>query len=234
MKADNNIYTDYDKFYLDGKNVEKTTYLRRAKGFRKKLSGLLEGSRDRKILDIGCGVGYLLFFLQSQGFKSLVGIDANEQLTSIASSNTDAKLHVGDAGEFLRRDCEVYDIIFLWNVLEHIPREQTVEFLAKLHEHLAAKGFVVIRTPNMTNILSQGHLHTDFTHCTGFTEHNLKQVAELVGFPGVEMMNQFRMQTFKGKIKAVMNWCLHKYLLWLRGGARSTVFYRNLYAVLRK
>jgi hypothetical protein len=86
----------------------------------------------------------------------------------------------------------------------------------------------------MTNVMSQGSFRDDFTHQTGFTEQSIEQVAKLAGFSAIEMLNQFKMQNFKGKLKAIINWLLHKVLLWLRGGTKCTVFYRNLYVVLRK
>ena len=230
--ADN--FGDYDRFYLTDKEVSIETYQKRARGFGKKLSGWLAGSQDRKMLDIGCGVGYLLYFLQQEGFKDITGIDANKKLTQIAAKNTNAKCVAGDGLEYLQNSLEVYDCMFLWNVIEHIPSDKVINSLKILSSHLAENGFVIIRTPNMTNILGQAHLNTDFTHCTGFTEHSLEQVAHISGFSAVEMLDQFKIQSFKGKIKAALNWCVHKWLLWLRGGAKSKVFYRNIYAVLRK
>ena len=44
--ADN--FDDYDNFYLSDKEVSIETYQKRGRGFRKKLSGWLTGSRDRK------------------------------------------------------------------------------------------------------------------------------------------------------------------------------------------
>jgi 2-polyprenyl-3-methyl-5-hydroxy-6-metoxy-1,4-benzoquinol methylase len=230
--ADN--FGDYDSFYLSDKEVSIETYQKRARGFGKKLSGWLAGSRDRKMLDIGCGVGYLLYFLQQEGFKDITGIDANEKLTQITAEKTKAKCIAGDGLKYLQNSTEIYDCMFLWNVIEHIPSDRIVDSLKILSSHLSKDGFVVIRTPNMTNVLGQAHLNTDFTHCTGFTEHSLEQVAQIAGFSTVEMLDQFKIQSFKGKIKAILNWCVHKWLLWLRGGAKSKVFYRNIYAVLRK
>lgn len=119
-------------------------------------------------------------------------------------------------------------------MLEHINKEKIENLLKVLHQRLTCNGFVVIRTPNMTNVMSGGSFRDDFTHQTGFTEQSIEQVARLASFAHIETLNQFKMQNFKGKLKAIINWILHKVPLWLRGGAKNKVFYKNLYAVLRK
>lgn len=230
----NNEYSGYDKFYLRDKQTPISAYQKRCKGFSKKLSQLLAGPHDRKILDLGCGVGFLVYFLKQQGFDNVTGIDLNESLISVAKSKVSAEFIVADGITYLEKQQTQYDIIFLWNVLEHIPKENVTKSLQVLHKSLSDDGFVVVRTPNMTNIMAQGHFCDDFTHRAGFTEQSIAQVAQLAGFSNVEMLNQFKFQNFKGRIKAIINWFLHKALLWLRGGTKCRVFYRNLYVVLRK
>lgn len=158
----------------------------------------------------------------------------NEQLIALARSKANAKFVVADAVTFLKAQRNTFDIIFLRNLLEHIAKDKVVEFLGVVNQGLSKEGFVVIRTPNMTNFMSTGNFHDDFTHLCGFTEQSIAQVASLAGFQSVEMLNQFGMQNIKGKLKAVVNFVMHKFLLWLRGGTKCRVFYRNLYVVLRK
>lgn len=234
MNNENDTYAGYDQFYLRDKNTSISTYEKRCKGFRKKLSPLLIGPRDKKILDLGCGVGFLVYFLKQEGFNNVLGIDENENLISHARSRVDAEFIVANGITYLNEQRQNYDIIFLWNVLEHIYKDDIVQSLKILHRSLSDGGFVVLRTPNMTNFMSQGSFCDDFTHRIGFTEQSIEQVAKLAGFSGIEMLNQFKMQNFKGRLKAIINWLLHKGLLWLRGGTKCMVFYRNLYVVLHK
>jgi 2-polyprenyl-3-methyl-5-hydroxy-6-metoxy-1,4-benzoquinol methylase len=230
----NNIYTVYNDFYLARNKVDAGAYDRQCRGFRKKLSPVLAGMAQKKVLDVGCGCGFLVYFLKNFGFEDVTGIDLNEQLISLAKSKVSAKLVVADAVDFLREHQGKFDIIFLWNLLEHIDKNKTIELLSITNQRLSKDGFVVIRTPNMTNFLSAGHFHDDFTHLSGFTEQSIRQVASLAGFSKTEFLNQFKMQNFKGKIKAILNAAIHKFILWLRGGTKCKVFYRNLYAILYK
>lgn len=227
-------FAQYDRFYLRDKTGTPDSYEKHCRGFRKKLSTLLPEKKDIKILDIGCGCGFLVYFLKAAGYHNLTGIDLNEKLIALAKSKVDADFFAADAIDFLKKNQLRYDVIFLWNILEHIEPAQVVDVLKVLNHSLSDGGFVVVRTPNMTNILAQGHFHDDFTHRTSLTEQSLEQVAREADFFRVEFLNQFRMQNLKGKLKAIINFVIHKFLLWLRGGTKPRIFYRNLYVVLYK
>jgi 2-polyprenyl-3-methyl-5-hydroxy-6-metoxy-1,4-benzoquinol methylase len=211
-----------------------TKYHKYERDYAKKYGPLLVGDRDRSILDVGCANGMLSAFLKNQGFAEVVGIDLNKELIEKARQNRNIEFVVGDAQEFLQKSGRKFDVIFIFNIVEHIERDRLVDFMTTINHALKPEGFVLVRTPNMSHIMAAGHLADDLTHCTGLTEQSLTQLAHVAGFSKIIMLNQFRMQNFKGKIKAVLNWFIHKWLLYLRGGTKPKVFYRNLYAKIVK
>ena len=229
-------YRNYDRFYRrDGQQECNASglYQRYAKNYARQFTSLLPGDRDCAICDLGCANGMLLWFLSSQGYTDLTGVDLNAELIEQGRANVKAEFIVADAVEFLRSGRQ-FDLIFLLNIVEHIDRDRLVDFATALAGAIKPGGCAVVRTPNMSNIMAAGHLADDFTHCTGLTEQSLTQLAQAAGFAGVTMLNQFAMQNFKGKLKAVCNYLIHKPLWSLRGGTKPRVFYRNLYAVLAK
>ena len=226
-------YHNYAQFYWRGGKDDTGRYRKYQRDCDKKFGPLLEGDLRRSVLDVGCADGKLVSFMKDKGFAEVVGIDLNRQLIERARENVDAEFIHGDAREILESGRH-FDLIFLLNVLEHIERDRLVGFMSLVHQALKAGGFAIIRTPNMSNIMAAGHLADDLTHYTGLTEQSLQQLARTAGFGKIVMMDQFRMQNFKGKIKAVLNWGLHKWLWWLRGGTKPKVFYRNLYAKMVK
>lgn len=226
--------SEYNKFYLSDKGTDIQSYEAKVKDFRKKIGFLAEKYKNEPVIDIGCGIGYLAFYLKKEGFKDVTGVDLDKKLIEVAESNVDAKFIKADGKSFLTDTDKQYGVIFLWNVLEHIAKDETIDFLKLANRRLLANGAIIIRTPNLTNIFSSGHFYSDFTHQTAFTEHSIRQVAQSAGFSRVEFIEQFPVQSFKGKIKAAANWMLHKTAMWLRGGGKSKVFYRNLYVVFYK
>lgn len=225
-------WQNYDRFYQHGKSMGASPRQRRVHDYARKFTRLLAGEdRRRSVLDIGCADGVLLAFLKSQGFTKVTGVDINEQLLARARREVDAEFIAHDACQFLQSSRR-FDIIFLLNVLEHIERDHVFDFMKQIRTALHPGGFAVVVTPNMNNIMAAGNFANDITHCLPLNQHSLEQLARMAGFTDVTMLNQFRMQNPKGKAKAIFSWIIHKWLCWLRGGSKATVFYRNLYAKL--
>jgi len=226
-------YQEYHKFYLRDDKGQADRYRRQVRDYTKKFGALLTNAPRGSALDIGCATGMLAAFLKEQGFEQVVGVDLSAELIEQARQNVEAEFHVADAGEFLKRGWK-YDVIFLLNIVEHIERDQLVEFMTAVYRSLNTGGFAIVRTPNMNNLLAAAHLADDLTHCTGLTEQSFRQLAQVAGFSKVHFLDQFRMQNFKGKVKAILNWPIHKYLFALRGGTKPTIYYRNLYVQMGK
>lgn len=78
-----------------------------------------------KILDLGCGTGYLSLEFLSRGY-SLTGLDLSQEMiqafeeTIPATLKPQAHLVVGDAEEFLSQNQDEYDVIVLSAILHHL------------------------------------------------------------------------------------------------------------------
>ena len=226
-------YKQYHKFYLRDEKGQADRYRRQVRDYTKKFGSLLAESPRGSAWDGGCANGMLAAFLKEQGFEQVVGVDLNAELIEQSKQNVEAEFLVADAGEFLKGGRQ-FDVIFLLNIVEHIERDQLVEFMTAVYQSLNAGGFAIVRTPNMNTLLAAAHLADDLTHCTGLTEQSFWQLAHAAGFTKIHFLNQFLMQNFKGKIKAILNWPIHKYLFALRGGTKTTIYYRNLYVQMGK
>jgi SAM-dependent methyltransferase len=140
--------------------------------------------KEAAILDIGCGFGHQLYLLRALGFTNLYGIEISPHSLAVAREElgSSAELELVDAFDFLPRHREHFDLITLNDVLEHVPRERTVELLGLIHAALRSEGKMVVRVPNMASLLAQWSLYLDFTHLAGFTEYSLFQVLDWAGF----------------------------------------------------
>lgn len=227
------LYQGYDQFYNQSQSPTAPNLRKFQRIYNKQFGPLIQGDKNRTVLDIGCANGLLCAYLVSQGYQNVIGIDLNENLINQARQHVPGEFIHGDASTFFATNRKI-DIVFMLNVLEHIDRPNLVPFMTQLHDSLNDQGFVVIRTPNMNNILSAAHLADDITHCTGLTEQSIAQLAQIAGFSKTEMINQFKIQNLKGKLKSILAYPIHKFLFWLRGGSKPKVFYRNLYVKLTK
>ncbi|MHB1764570.1 MAG: class I SAM-dependent methyltransferase [Gammaproteobacteria bacterium] len=140
---------------------------------------------DARILDVGCATGYLLSLLQEMGFQNLTGVDLSEDLAAFAREHLpeSVPIHKSDIRDFLAQKPEgAYDVIFFHHVLEHIPREGTINLLREFRRCLAKDGLLNLKTPNASCLLAGYGCFGDFTHVTFFNEYSLVQVLERAGF----------------------------------------------------
>lgn len=109
--------------------------------------------RGGRVLDVGCGTGFLLEQLAARGFSG-VGIDlspesiahSKERLEALGASDR-LSAEVGSAYE---PPAGPFDLITLTDVLEHL--EDPRACLAALRPQLAPGGLLVINTPNRRSL----------------------------------------------------------------------------------
>jgi 2-polyprenyl-3-methyl-5-hydroxy-6-metoxy-1,4-benzoquinol methylase len=197
--------------------------------------------RDTRILDVGCGMGHQLFILKKLGYRQLHGIEITKTSLDVAREELgeDVELILADAFEYLPRVPQRFGCIICNDVLEHIPRERTIEFLQLIHGALQRGGIVVLRVPNMASLLAQYSMYLDFTHVVGFTEFSLMQVLDIAGFENHCVIyperrinwKEWRLQRPLSNlgITAIANDWLHRLLYRLRGQTpMPTVFDYNI------
>lgn len=144
----------------------------------------LPTNRDASILDVGCGWGHTLMRLMTAGYRVLTGIDVSPGQIALARAALPAEISLvcSDAVEFLEKHSGEYDLITLFDVIEHMSPQQGEKLLRTMAHALKEAGLVVIRTPNMANLLGTYTRHIDMTHVTGYTEWSLAQLLEAAGF----------------------------------------------------
>jgi 2-polyprenyl-3-methyl-5-hydroxy-6-metoxy-1,4-benzoquinol methylase len=147
------------------------------------IDAYLPANKDARLLDIGCGVGLFVYYLQKKGYSNIEGIDISQGQIDFANANAGVKLKLQTASsnQFLADKVGLYDQIYLMDVLEHIRKEDLTKFLSPIIKALKSGGSLVIRTPNMANPLGSYSRYMDMTHETGFTEHSLIQLISSIG-----------------------------------------------------
>jgi 2-polyprenyl-3-methyl-5-hydroxy-6-metoxy-1,4-benzoquinol methylase len=137
------------------------------------LHNIYPKSKDGKVLEVGCGLGRVLLMLKDKGYSDLTGIDIDKSQIDIAKKDG-LNVHLSDAVEFLKGSGNLYDVVYCFDILEHIEKERQLDFLRLLNTHLSADGFMVIRVPNASAPLGLYYRHIDYTHVIAFTDYSLK------------------------------------------------------------
>jgi len=97
---------------------------------------------------------------------------------------------VDDTSAFLQEHSSIYQMIAMNDILEHIPKQETLNFLRAVLGALRPEGNAVINVPQVSGFTSLFCRYNDFTHETIFTEMSLKQVLSLAGFLDIRFIRQ--------------------------------------------
>lgn len=113
--------------------------LKQKKNWITRATGLQKGH----ILDIGCGTGYFLREMKTDGWQ-VTGLEPDEKARALAESNSQVTALPSEALFRLPKDS--FDAITLWHVLEHV--HELHQYLDKIRELLRPEGKLFIAVPN--------------------------------------------------------------------------------------
>ncbi|WP_459479404.1 class I SAM-dependent methyltransferase [Clostridium saccharoperbutylacetonicum] len=166
----NNEYEEYEGQLLNSyisKDLDKT-YKLYNNFFKKNFGKLLPKNKQIKVIDLGCGLGQMLYFFKQQGINDCSGIDLTEYNVETCNK-LGFNVTKQDIVEFLKNTNEKFDIVIMNNVLEHFEKQDIPGMLEMLNAILTPLGKIMIIVPNCNNIYGISGYYTDITHKSAFT-----------------------------------------------------------------
>jgi 2-polyprenyl-3-methyl-5-hydroxy-6-metoxy-1,4-benzoquinol methylase len=188
--------------------------------------------RPARILDLGCGVGFLLNWLTRQSGVTPVGVDASPTQLEIArQAFPDLEIVVSDGLEYLRSHANSFDGIFCTDVLEHIPgTDNCIEWVQTARAALRPGGFFVCRGPNAANLTGGFSRYIDLTHERIFTEMSILQLLDAGGLASNRVL-PIRAGHFGGRVRQQVEHLLHRAIYRICGQGSAREFTYNVCAV---
>ncbi|MEZ0542281.1 class I SAM-dependent methyltransferase [Fibrella arboris] len=98
-----------------------------------------------RILEVGCGLGYLTYALRQEGYLA-TGIDISPEAISNATACYGPYYRAENIIGLSGRSQERYDVIIMTELIEHL--EDPLLFLSEVRQLLAPNGKLLITTPN--------------------------------------------------------------------------------------
>lgn len=145
----------------------------------------LPAKADSRIVDVGCGNGGFLHFLHLLGYVNAVGVDWSREQIEVAHKLGIEGAESGDVFYYLESRRDLYDIVFIRDVLEHFRKDEALTLLSAVRGALVPEGVVVIQTPNLESPFAGALRYGDLTHELGLTRVSLKQALSATGFEDV-------------------------------------------------
>ena len=139
-----------------------------------------------RIIELGCGYGAFICWLQHLRYQNVKGVDISPEQVELSRKLGIDNIFKGDVKDFLLKNREKFDLIFMKDILEHFSKEEIVDVLKSAFGALDANGLVLIQTSNAVNPFSGRIRYGDFTHEISFTDTSLGQVLRAVGFGKIQ------------------------------------------------
>lgn len=180
---------------------------------KKRFKDILPDDKEAKIIDIACGAGHFLYFLQSQGYANASGIDLSQEQFKIAQEMGVKNLLKADLFEYLPEHPQSFDLIVANDIIEHLKKDEVLKFLDCIYASLKLNGKALLATVNAESLFGSKAMFVDFTHEQIFTPTSLSQVMRVCDFQDVVVYGEKPViHDLKSAIRSVLWWGLGKLL----------------------
>ena len=174
----------FDSFWEGPDDVEKG-YGSFGQFYRANYLPYMSKNRDAKVLCISCGPGYFVNLLKEEGYRDVLGIDSDPEKVGHTKAR-ELNCIAAHAVDFLASVPETYDAIVCEQELNHLTKDEMVDFLRLCWRKLGPNGRLLVHGLNGANPLTGSDASAqNFDHYNTFTEYSLQQVLEFSGFTKV-------------------------------------------------
>lgn len=151
-------------------------------------SSCLPNDKNARILDLGCGSGFLLNYLDSKGYQNYVGVDVDANiLNSIDHRFKNKTQHITDLLDFLKSSNEKYDLIIAKDVIYYFPPTMLLRYMKAIVDSLHKDGVIIVEIFNGALLTAPYTAAKDYGIVNMFTEGSLRTVLEDAGLCVTEL-----------------------------------------------
>ena len=158
--------------------------------FDRILSAWMPADRTTPWVDLACGHGSFLVYLQRKGWSDLRGVELSPEQVKLARS-TGLDIRQEDALSWLANQPSAsLSMISAIDFIEHLSKDDLMELLANACKALKVGGRLILRYPNADSPLVGLHLFNDITHTWTYTTNCMRSLARMHGFHSVMFLDE--------------------------------------------
>jgi len=182
IKKEDKINNDYSQMKSIDASIIRASRLHATKSQVQLIKRYKKGTT---LLDVGCGEGFFLFNASNAGYTTK-GIELSQDAAAYAKREFGLDIEAG-AFEDVQFPGNYFDVVTLWQVLEHAPHP--LEILKKAHRILKPGGLIAASTPDLEGIpsrmLRRKWWNIRRIHINQFTTKTLMDILQNAGFKNV-------------------------------------------------
>jgi len=145
------------------------------------LAGVVKHGQGGQLLDIGCGMGFLVECARRWGIGA-IGLEASEQAIAVCRKHyPEAEIRLWQGGEALPLADDSIGVAIAHEFIDHISPDQNVALFTELRRVLRPEGTLIVHSPSRFNRFDQ-----DKGHITFFSPSEFRRFVEGFGFVVVE------------------------------------------------
>jgi SAM-dependent methyltransferase len=149
--------------------------------FEHRWGRFLPADRQSPILDVGCGSGEFLLYLQQKGYTRLTGVDLSSEQVRAARAAGLGNVIETDALSYLLNRPAHYTMISALSLLEHLTRDELFAHLDAMVAALQPGGVLLGLAPNAKGPFGAYIRYADITHELSFTPESIVQISAIIG-----------------------------------------------------
>lgn len=177
----------FDSFWEAPEDIEKG-YGKFLKFYKRNYLAHLPKDKDISALIVSCGPGYFVNLLNKEGYSNVLGIDSDQHKIQYAQDKG-LNCRVHKAFDFLTEYKDRFDLIVAEQEINHLTKDEIVEFLNLCRNRLNDGGMLIVHSLNGGNpITGSEALAQNFDHYNSFTEYSLRQVLKLAHFDDITII----------------------------------------------
>lgn len=141
---------------------------------------LLAEMTEPRVLEVGCGLGYLTYALRRAGYDAL-GLDVSPEAVASATRAFGQFYRAESIESYAAKCPDTFDAIVMVEVIEHL--EDPVKVLQGAMRLLAPGGSVIVSTPNRSFFAPGSNWATDLppVHLWWLSEDSMRAIARRLG-----------------------------------------------------
>lgn len=177
----------FDSFWEGPSNIEKG-YKSFHQFYKRNYLKHLPMDKQSSILAVSCGPGYFVNTLNKEGYANVLGIDSDPVKVEHARKRG-LNCSVQEAFPFLAKNQEAFDVVFCESEINHLTKEEILEFLRLCKNSLRPGGTLIFHSMNGANPITGAEgLALNFDHYNTFTEYSMRQILRYSEFEDIKVI----------------------------------------------